>query len=134
MDCKYFSIVTTLALTATMLSAPLVAQQAGEEWEYQGNVDMMGMKMPVPATRRCQNPEDENNTPPVDSNCEVNDVVSEGNTTSFKMVCGDPNPMEGSGTTTRTDDTIDVNYSMTAEGMVMAFTMTGKKLGACTLR
>jgi hypothetical protein len=122
-----------LALTIMLASLPLVAQTAGAEWEYQGNMDMMGMKMPIPPTKRCQNPAEENNTPPVDSNCEVKDVMTEGNTTSFKIVCGEPDPMEGSGTTTHTDDKVDVTYTMSAEGAVMAFTMTGKKLGACTL-
>ncbi len=122
-----------LALAMTIASHPLAAQSAGEEWEYQGNIDMMGMKMPIPPTKRCQNPAEENITPPVDSNCEVKDVMTEGNTTNFRIVCGEPDPMEGSGTTTHTDDKVDVSYTMTAEGAVMAFTMTGKKLGACTL-
>jgi len=129
---KYYGLCA-MVLTLLLASSPLVAQQAGEEWEYQGNMDMMGMKMPIPATKRCQNPAEENNTPPVESNCEVKDVVTEGNTTRFNMVCGEPEPMQGSGTTTRTDDTVDMKYSMTAEGAVMAFTMTGKKLGACNL-
>jgi hypothetical protein len=134
MNFKSYRIACTiLALSVTLVSASLGAQTAGEEWEFQGNMDMMGMKMPIPPTKRCQNPAEENNTPPVDSNCEVNDVVTEGNTTRFKMLCGEPNPMQGSGTTTRTDDKVDVSYTMTAEGAEMTFTMTGKKLGACTL-
>lgn len=133
MNYKYHSLCTALILTSTLATAPLFAQQAGEEWEFQGNMDMMGMKMPIPATKRCQNPAEENNTPPVEGNCEVKDVVTEGNTTSFNMVCGEPNPMEGSGTTTRSDDKVDVDYTMSSEGTVLSFTMTGKKLGACKL-
>jgi len=129
---KYYGLCA-MYLTLLLAGSPLVAQQAGEEWEYQGNMDMMGMKMPIPATKRCQNPAEENNTPPVESNCEVKDVVTEGNTTSFNMVCGEPDPMQGSGTTTRTDATVDMKYSMTTEEAVMTFTMTGKKLGACNL-
>lgn len=121
------------ALIAALISLPLTAQQPGEQWEYQGNIEMMGMKMPVPATQVCQQAEKMDMTPPVDtnSNCSVADVKTSGNTTSFRMVCGDPTPMEGSGTTTRTGDQLDMNYTMKSEQGEMKFVMTGKKLGAC---
>ena len=134
MNYKFYHIgCAALALTVTLASTSLLAQQSGEEWEYQGNMEMMGMKMPIPPTKRCQNPGEENNVPPVESNCEINDVVTEGNTTSFKMACGEPNPMQGSGTTTRTDDNLDVKYTLKSPEGEMSFAMTGKKLGACKL-
>jgi hypothetical protein len=129
---KHNFLYTVLVLTATLASAPLFAQPAGEQWEYQGTMNMMGMKMPIPLTQRCENPELDR-TPPVDSNCTISDVTTEGNLTSFTMHCGDPNPMEGSGTTLRTGDQLESNYTVkTAEGEV-SFSMTGKKLGACAL-
>lgn len=122
-------------LIMAMISLPLTAQQAGEQWEYQGNMEMMGMKMPVPATKVCQPADQHDMTPPVDaeSNCSVADIQTEGNTTRFRMVCGEPNPMEGNGTTTRTDDQLTTSYTLTSAEGEMTFTMAGKKLGPCTL-
>lgn len=133
MNFRYYRIIsTTLVMTAILASTPLIAQQSGEEWEYQGNMEMMGMKMPIPSTKRCQNPEEVNNVPPVESNCKISDVQTEGDTTSFRMLCGPPDPMEGSGTTTRTEDKVDMKYTLKSPEGEMAFAMTGKKLGACT--
>lgn len=122
---------TALALTASLATAPLTAAPAGEEWEYQGSMGMMGMKMPLPPVKRCEKP-DADKTPPVDSNCKVSDVQTQGNTTRFKIKCGPPEPMEGSGTTTRTNDTLDASYTLKTAEAEMVYTMTGKKLGPCT--
>lgn len=118
-----------------ILVASAQAQEKGEQWQYQGNMEMMGMKMPVPASTVCQRADQKDMTPPVekDSNCNVDDVSTQGNTTTFKMSCGEPNPMEGSGTATRTNDTMEMNYAMKSEQGEMKFTMNGKKLGECTL-
>lgn len=132
MSCKHYGVAcTALILAATFATAPFAAQPAGEEWEYQGNMDMMGMKMPLPPTRRCEKP-DADKAPPVESNCKVSDVQTQGNTTRFKIQCGPPEPMEGSGTTTRTNDTLDASYTLKTADAEMVYTMTGKKLGPCT--
>ena len=126
-----FSRMLYSALTLTLLAgAPLAAQPAGEEWEYQGAMEMMGMKMPLPATKLCQKAV-QDMTPPVDSNCEVADVTTAGNTTSFTMRCGPPEPMEGSGTTTRTGDTLESRYTLKSAEGEMTITSTGRKLGDC---
>ena len=122
---------TALVLSMGMITAALAAQHAGEEWEYQGNMEMMGMKMPLPPVKRCEKP-DAGKTPPVENNCTVSDVQTQGNTTSFKIKCGPPEPMEGSGTTTRTNDTLDASYTLKTADAEMVYTMTGKKLGPCT--
>jgi len=126
----YGTACTALALTATLASTPLVAQATGEEWEYQGNMEMMGMKMPVPPTKRCEKPE-QDKTPPVESNRKISDVQTHGDTTLFKILCGPPQPMEGSGTTTRKDDHVDMSYKLKTADGEMVFTMNGKKLGPC---
>ena len=132
MSCKPESIACiALILAATFATVPLAAQPAGEEWEYQGNIDMMGMKMPLPPTKRCEKP-DADKTPPVESNCKVSDVQTQGNTTRFKIKCGPPEPMEGSGMTTRTNDTLDANYTLKTADAEMVYSLSGKKLGACT--
>ena len=121
-----------LMLAAALGSARLAAQGAGEEWEYQGSMEMMGMQMPIPATKVCQQPM-QDMTPPVEGNCQVTDVRTEGTTTSFKMQCGPPNPMEGSGTTTRTGDSIESRYTLKSAEGEMTFATTGRKLGDCRL-
>jgi hypothetical protein len=132
MNCEHYGIAcTALILTATFATAPLAAQPTGEEWEYQGNMDMMGMKMPLPPTKRCEKPEADK-TPPVESNCTVSDIKTSGNTTRYKIKCGPPEPMEGNGTTTRTDDRVDMSYKLKTAGGEMVYTMSGKKLGPCT--
>lgn len=128
-----FSGISYILILAAILTIPaLVAQTTGEEWEYQGNMQMMGMSMPIPLTKVCQEVNQEM-TPPVDGNCEVNDIQAQGNITSFKMHCGPPEPMEGSGTTTRTNDRIEMKYTMRSEAGEMNFNMSGRKLGSCTL-
>ena len=123
---------TALALTASIMSAaPLAAQATGEQWEYTGTMEMMGMKMPMPPAKMCQKP-DAAQTPPMQSNCKVSDVQVQGNTTSFKMMCGPPEAMEGSGKTTRTADRLDTTYRMKSADGEMVYTMSGKKTGACT--
>lgn len=131
MCCKHSSAAcTVLLLATTFATAPLAAQPTGEEWAYQGNMDMMGMKMPLPPTQRCEQPEADK-TPPLESNCTVSDVKTAGNTTSFKIQCGPPEPMEGSGTTTRTSDTLSASYTLKTADAEMVYTLTGKKLGPC---
>ncbi len=122
---------TALALTAAVLTAgPLAAQTTGEQWEYTGTMEMMGMKMPMPPTKMCQKP-DAAQTPPMQSNCKVSDVQVQGNTTSFKILCGPPEPMEGSGKTTRTADRLETTYRMKSADGEMVYNMSGKKTGAC---
>ena len=123
---------TVLTLMVAVLTAgPLAAQAAGEQWEYTGTMEMMGMKMPLPPAKMCQKP-DAAQTPPVQNNCKVSDVQKQGNTTSFKILCGPPEPMEGSGKTTRTGDRLDFTYRLKSADGEMVTNMSGKKTGACT--
>ena len=124
--------IAALALiTATVMTAgPLAAQSTGEQWEYTGTMEMMGMKMPMPPTKLCQKP-DAAQTPPVQNNCKVSDVQVQGNTTSFKILCGPPEPMEGSGKTTRTADRLDTSYRLKSADGEMVYNMSGKKTGSC---
>jgi hypothetical protein len=135
MNDRYYRIVcSTLALAAALAGTRLAAQTTGEEWEYQGSMEMMGMKMPIPATKHCQQQAEQDMTPPVDSNCSVTDVRTEGDTTSFRIQCGPPAPMEGNGTTTRTDDHLESRYTLKSAEGEMSFAMTGRKLGNCEIK
>lgn len=121
-----------LSVTAAIFTASsLAAQTAGEQWEYQGTMEMMGMKMPIPPSKQCQRP-DAAKTPPVQNNCKLSDVQVRGNTTSYKIQCGPPQPMEGSGQTVSTGDRLDATYKMKMAEGEMTYVMTGKKTGSCT--
>jgi hypothetical protein len=121
------------ALMAAVLavSAHAYAQAVGESWEYTGTMEMAGMKMPMPPTRACTSM-GETSAPPVDPRCTVSDVKTSGNRTSFRVVCGPPDPMEGSGESTRTGDRIESRYRLKSSGGEMVMAFSGRKLGACT--
>ena len=123
--------VSAMLMQAAVATA-LHAQSTGEEWEYQGTMDMMGMQMPIPVNRRCEEPEREK-TPPVEGNCEVTETGTRGDTTSFTVSCGPPTPMEGSGTTTETEDRRESNFTIKSADGEMSFAITGRKIGPCTL-
>ncbi len=127
---RFIGITVVLLASAGMNANSLAADPADEQWEYQGSMEMMGMKMPIPPTTRCEKPTQER-TPPVDANCTFSEVEVKGDTTSFKVRCGPPEPMEGSGTTTRTADRLDAKYTLQSEEGKMTFVMSGKKLGPC---
>jgi hypothetical protein len=121
------------ALMAAVLavSAHAHAQAVGESWEYTGTMEMGGMKMPMPPTRACTSM-GETSAPPVDPRCKVSDVKTSGNGTSFRVVCGPPDPMEGSGESTRTGDRIESRYRLKSSAGEMVMTLGGRKVGACT--
>ena len=125
-----FSTGLAVMTVALLTAGPLAAQGTGEQWEYTGTMEMMGMKMPMPPTKLCQKP-NAAQTPPVQSNCTVSDVQVQGNTTSFKILCGPPEPMEGSGKATRTADRLDTTYRMKNADGEMLYTMSGKRTGSC---
>jgi len=70
--------------------------------------------------------------PPMQKNCKVTDVKVRGNTTSFKMECGPPQPMQGTGEMTRTGDRMEGHYTMKSPEGEMVMTTLGRKLGTCT--
>jgi len=120
-----------LLLGAWVLATPAHAQIAGESWEYSGSMEMEGMKMPIPPTRACALP-GETGAPPVDPRCKITDLRASGNTTAFQVVCGPPEPMRGSGESTRTGDRIETRYRLKSSGGEVVMTLSGRKVGACT--
>ena len=114
-----------LALTSTAsLAAP------GEEWEYQGTLDMMGMKMPIQPTKRCQG-KDDPMTPPMESHCQFTDVKRSGHTTRFAFRCSKPDEGSGSGTITVTGTTLQSDYTIKTPDGEGTVKLNGRKLGAC---
>ncbi|MDO9312952.1 MAG: hypothetical protein Q7T97_00210 [Burkholderiaceae bacterium] len=123
----------TAALLALLVawSGPARAAQAGEQWEYSGTMDMMGMKMPVPPTKVCT-PVGADTTPPVDKNCRLSDVKTTPSKSSYRIVCGPTNAMEGTGEATRQGDTSRSVLRMKSSSGDMTVTTVGRKLGPCT--
>lgn len=103
---------------------------AGEEWEYQSSMEMMGMKMPMGAVKACTTP-NQNTTPPMDGNCKFSNITKQGNTTKFDFVCPPPTASKGSGSMTIAGDKADAKYSIESEEVSGDVIVTGKKLGAC---
>jgi len=120
-----------LLLGAWVIAVPAHAQTAGESWEYTGSMEMEGMKMPIPPTRACALP-GETGAPPVDPRCKITDLRASGNKTAFQVVCGPPEPMQGSGESTRTGDRIDTRYRLKSSQGEMVMTLNGRKVGTCT--
>lgn len=111
--------------------SPTHAAEVGEQWEYSGTMDMMGMKMPMPPSKICSKPGAES-TPTADKRCKVSDVKTTASKTSYRVSCPPPDAMEGSGEAERKGDTIVSSFRMKSKDGEMRMTMTGRKLGACT--
>lgn len=119
-----------LAALSCAAAAPAWAQPRGEEWDYALTVEVGGMQMPLPATKVCARP-DEGNTPPVDKHCQIKERKVSGATTSFRIVCGPPEPGELKGRFTRKGDRVEGRYTMTQGGDTMTVVAVGTRLGAC---
>jgi hypothetical protein len=120
-----------VAAFAVSSAVPALAQPAGESWEMSTTMQMQGMTMPMPPNRICLKT-GEAAPPPAEKNCKTTNVTVSGNTTSFKVVCGPPEPMEGSGEMTRKGDRMEGRYIMKSKDGEMTMLMSGRKVGACT--
>jgi hypothetical protein len=110
---------------------PVQAAEVGEQWEYSGTMDMMGMKMPMPPSKVCTRPGAES-TPTADKRCKVSDVKTTASKTSYRVSCPPPDAMEGSGESERKGDTVVSSFRMKSKDGEMKMSMTGRKLGPCT--
>lgn len=127
--CNALAAIAALALAAAVGPAKAAGSQ-GEEWDYAMTVEMAGMKMPLPPSKVCVRPED-GNTPPVDKNCELKERKVSGATTTFRIVCGPPEPGELKGQFTRRGDRVEGRYTLKQGSDAMTVLANGRKLGAC---
>jgi hypothetical protein len=112
------------------LAAAAVLAAGGESWEYAMTVEAGGMKMPLPPSTICTRP-GQGDTPPVERNCEIKERKLSGATTTFRIVCGPPEPGELKGDFRRKDDLVEGRYTMTKDGESMIVTAIGSKKGSC---
>lgn len=132
--------LTLFALLAACSAGSALAAGNDELWDMTMKMEMPGMNMKMPEMKHqfCQpkgNAFKPDSMPKQDKKCEMLDLKVSGNTTSWKVRCNGPEKMEGSGTMTRTADTLQgsTKMSMTSQGqtMQMSQTMTGKRVGTC---
>jgi len=134
-----------LAVACGVLAAVSVAAQSPMRpgrWEVTMQMQMtnMPMQMPEMKTSRCVTAEelkDPQKAVPSASQspnaCKVSDYKVTGNTVSWRMACGPPQDMTGSGEMTFTaDDTYTGTMKMTTQQGVMMMKTSGKRLGDCT--
>ncbi|MFM9915380.1 MAG: DUF3617 domain-containing protein [Rhizobacter sp.] len=126
-----FQVAVIWLLLSISGSAPVQAAEVGEQWEYSGTMDMMGMKMPMPPSRVCTKAGTEA-TPTADMRCKVSDVKTAASKTSYRVSCPPPDAMEGSGEAERKGDTVVSTFRMKSKDGEMHMSMTGRKLGPCT--
>lgn len=105
----------------------------GEEWEYQGSMDMMGFKMPIKPVKACQE-KDAPSAPPMEDNCKISDLRQEGNTSYFSFVCTGADAGSGTGTTTVTGTTLQSRYTLKTPDGDGTVTLNGKKIGDCQFK
>jgi hypothetical protein len=122
------------------LSGAAFAAGTDELWDMTMKMEMPGMNMKMPEMKHqfCQpkgNAFKPDSMPKQDKKCEMLDLKVSGNTTSWKVRCNGPEKMEGSGTMTRTADTLQgtTKMSMQSQGQTMQMnqSMTGKRVGTC---
>ncbi len=131
MKPRLFPAALSLAAAAALLGATTAfAGATGEEWEYTITVDMNGMKMPMQPMKVCMEP-DQGDLPPLEPNCQLKSSGVSGATTSFHVVCGEPEPGEMKGQFTRKGDRLEGSYTFTADGEQATMTTVGRKLGKC---
>ena len=116
--------ICALLGSGSALAAP------GEEWVYNGKMEMMGMKMPVEAVTLCNAP-DQPNVPPLEGNCTYTNVVTEGSTTSFEFECTGADAGKGTGKSTLNGDTSTSEYTLKTPDGSTTVSMMGKKGGSC---
>jgi hypothetical protein len=126
----HLAAVVAIALAGASSGTDTIGQTRGEEWEYVMATEMGGMKLQLPPSKTCVRPE-EGTTPAVDKNCQLKDVKVNGGTTSFRIVCGPPDPGEGTGRFTRKGDRVEGRYTMKNSDGEMVVTANGRRLGGC---
>jgi Protein of unknown function (DUF3617) len=132
------TFLPAFALAAMCCSAvPAWADGPDELWEIATKMEMAGMPaMPARTSQVChkkgQFDPTKSGAKDKDSDCQVTDKQQSGNKTSWKMVCTKPKAMTGTGEVTHTGDTYQGTIAMTADGMDIKQTFSGKKVGSCT--
>ena len=128
-------LLTSLAVTATLLTSPLFAAP-GEQWEVVSKTEVPGMAMPDSTLTVCLQKgaaKDPKQFIKQDG-CEITNLKTSGNKTSWKMECdNDEGKMSGTGEITSQTDSYQgiAKMSGTSQGQAISMTASyrGKRLG-----
>ena len=119
--------IMCLLLTCWLVYAGSLQAAPGEFWELTSKMDGMGMSMPERTSKECLPLKDEGDPAGVDKSCKVTDLKRIPNGASWKMSCQDGTT--GSGTQTRTKDTMTGDIVMNTSDGSMKINMKGKRVG-----
>lgn len=124
---------------ACLTLAVLGIAHADDRWSVTTSFDMPGMPFPMPPQTRevCVSPDDKTHSKmvPMEDGCQVSNLKTTGNSTSFHMECAPPKKMSGDLKMTWSGNTY--NGEMTAKtdmhghSGTMKITYAGKKIGSC---
>lgn len=129
-------ILSCLAIGAALVSAN-ARSAPGEYWEVTSKMDMPGMAMPARTSKICipqGGEKDPKQMQGKDHNCQMSDIRSSGNKTSWKVKCvNEGETMLGEGEASHERDAYSSRMHMSGKSGGRAFDMTtissGKKLG-----
>lgn len=130
-----------LVLIAQYLGASAaVAAGLDDLWEMTSKVEMPGMPMAMPPqTVKVCTPKGKqaDSMVPREGNCKVQDLKQTGNKTTFKIACGGPDPMTGSGeiVTLGPDaykGTTHISTNAGGQRVTMTNSFSAKRVGSCT--
>jgi hypothetical protein len=126
-------------IASALVTAPVMAQQTGDQWEVTVKMEMAGMPMNMPAhtTRVCmpKHARDESFVPHDSGDCRVTDSKRSGNTVRYRMECSGKEAMVAEGEFTFAGDSYHGTMHMTGksgEGFDMTQSYSGRKTGECS--
>ena len=137
--CMYGTLVAS-AFVALAWAQGVHAQSAGDLYEVTVKMEIAGMPMQMPATthRNCvKKGGSDADLVPHQDNCKVTDARRTGNRLTFAIACTGRDAMNGTGDFTFAGDgyagQIRMVGKMENQDMQMTQTITGRRVGACTV-
>lgn len=131
-DRMQFVFRRFVVAVATFAGGAVAQAAAGEQWEYRMSlVTPDGASMPMNTVTACRSAAAALRPAP-QANCRVEDYQPSGNTASFRLVCGPPQPMTMSGEVTRSGDTVSGTLRLRQNGQDLLMKQSARKLGGCS--
>ena len=131
-------VAVVLSMSAMPVPAAQAPQQAGQ-WEIKAQMSMGGAPVVEPmTTTQCVSVEDAKNpqnflpTAGDANGCKVSNQRTEGNKTTFTLVCAGPPGFSGAGEIIYGRDSYTGSMKMDIGGQEMTVTYSAKRTGDCT--
>jgi len=127
-----------LTVLSLICSTPVIAETGDELWEVTSKMEMEGMPFAMPAqkVKVCMKKNDMKNPNKAipknrDQKCQMTDVKSSGNKTTWTMKCEGEHPMTGRGEMTRGEGFYNGKTEMHMDQGDMKMSYEGKRIGSC---